>query len=119
MDKICTYVALSFIKSFSDPLKQGKNISKMLITGRFNKNLNVIRLKTVPCFPLFEKLCREGKEDMGTWEARRAREEGGRRTRLSPPSSLPRPNSLPFPFKHLPRLLEIIKLFYNHIHLSS
>ena len=106
MDKICTYVALSFIKSFSDPLKQGKNISKMLITGRFNKNLNVIRLKTVPCFPLFEKLCREGKEDMGTWEARRAREEGGRRTRLSPPSSLPRPNSLPFPFKHLPRLLK-------------
>ena len=87
----------------------------MLIIGRFNKNLNVIRLKTVPFFPLFEKLCRGGKEDMGDREARRAREEGGGRTRSSPPSSLSRLNSLPFPFKHLPRLLGIIKLFSNHL----
>ena len=57
MDKIFTYAALSFIKSFNDTLKQEKkNITKMLIIARLDKNLNVLRLKTVPSFPLFERL---------------------------------------------------------------
>ena len=57
MDKICTYAALSFIKSFNDTLKQeNKNITKMIIIARLDKNLNVLRLKTVPFFPLFERL---------------------------------------------------------------
>lgn len=57
MDKIFTYAALSFIKSFNDTLKQEKkNITKMLIIARLDKNLNVLRLKTVPFFPLFERL---------------------------------------------------------------
>ena len=56
MDKICTYAALSFIKSFNDTLKQEKNITKMLIIARLDKGLNVLRLKTVPFFPLFERL---------------------------------------------------------------
>ena len=47
------------------------------------------------------------------------KEEGGRVRLLPYPlREVSRPNSLPFPFEHLPRRLEIIKLFYNHIHLS-
>ena len=44
MDKIFTYAALSFIKSFNDTLKQEKKyITKMLIITRLDKNLNVLR----------------------------------------------------------------------------
>ena len=56
MDKACTYAALSFIKSFNDTLKEEKNITKILIITRLDTNLNVLRLKTVPFLPLFERL---------------------------------------------------------------
>ena len=68
--------------------------------GRFDKNLYVTS-KNISFFShcLRDNLVcqREGKEDMGVWEARRAREEGGQGTRLS--CLLPHLNSLPFPFE--------------------
>ena len=54
--------------------------------GRFDKNLNVTS-KNIPFFLHFLRdnlvFQREGKEGTVAWEARRAREEGGRWTRLS------------------------------------
>ena len=51
----------------------------------------------------------------------RARNEEGERVPLlaSPSRAVSLLNFLPLPFERLPRMLEIIKLFYNHIHLPS
>ena len=52
----------------------------------------MLQVKTFHFFPhcLRDNLIcqREGKEDMGAWKARQAREEGGRETRFSFPFSL-------------------------------
>ena len=51
----------------------------------------------------------------------RARNEEGERVPLlaSPLRAVSLLNSLPFPFKRLPRMIEIIELFYHHIRLPS
>ena len=51
-------------------------------------------------------------------EGRARNEEGERVSPLTSPSrAVSLLNSLPLPFEGLPRMLEIIKLFYHHIHL--
>ena len=97
---------------------------------RFDKNLNVTN-KNIPVFHcLRDNLAcvpgvpKEKKRRFWVREKREGRamnEEGERVPLLASPSravlllhSLP-----PLPFECLPRKLEIIKLFYHHIHIPS
>ena len=96
---------------------------------RFDKNLNVTN-KNIPFFHCLRDnlACVRGvpkgrKRRFWLREKRegRARNEEGERVALlaSPSCAVSLLNSLRFSFERLPRMPEIIKLFYNHIHLPS
>ena len=96
---------------------------------RFDKNLNVTN-KNIPFFHcLRDNLAcvpgvpKERKRRFWVREKRegRARNEEGERVPLlaSPSRAVSLLNSLLLPFERLPSGLEIIKLFYHHIHLPS
>ena len=114
-----------------DTLKQTKLTCKKAIKvmRRFDKNLNVTN-KKIPFFHCLRDnlACVRGvpkgrKRRFWVREKHegRARNEEGERVPLlaSPSRAVSLLNSLPLPFERLPRGLEIIKLFYNHIHLPS
>ena len=100
----------------------------MKVTRRFDKNLNVTN-KNIPFFHCLRDnlACVPGvpkgrKRRFWVREKRegRARNEEGERVPVlaSPLRAVSLLNSLPpLPFERLPRMLEIIKLFYHHIHL--
>ena len=94
---------------------------------RFDKNLNVTN-KNIPFFHCLRDnlACVPGVpkgRKRRFWvreksEGRARNEEGERVPLLASPSwAVSLLNSLPFPFERLPLMLEIIKLFYHHIHL--
>ena len=97
---------------------------------RFGKNLNVTN-KDIPFFHCLRDnlACVPGvpkRRKRRFWvrekrEGRASNEEGERVPLLASPSrAVPLLHSLhPLPFERLPRMLEIIKLFYHHIHLPS
>ena len=112
-------MTLSCIKSFNDTLKQTAltwkkyNKGAVELMGRFDNKLNVTS-KNIPFFFFFfhclwDNLARAKGRERGFWAGEKyqgcARKKRGERLPLlNPPSHVvPHLNSLPFPFKRLPR----------------
>ena len=111
-------------------MQEIKKKDAIKVMRRFDKNLNVTN-KNIPFFHCLRDnlACVPGvpkgrKRRFWVREKREGRarnEEGERVPLLASPSRVVSllHSFLPLPFERLPRMLEIIKLFYHRIHLPS